>query len=514
MNNKIYDFLPGISGYGQAAPKGETGNKGTSVYYTPYRLSFESDYDLCIDRINNNYELSDNYVKKMEYPYSVGDVIIDSSNTPYFLIKNPNDEFELTTTGVSKKYDLSVIDDTDNDQPTENASFLTISCVTSNLKGNNKSYILANPKKRSYLENVSSPYVYYRSYYNDYAGNWIKFSLNNFVISNDNIFKFVLVLPNGKTLSKISFTYECVMFVANSEFYSCDADDTIIADLFNNITSEYSFDKEYSENTSLLIYNYFIKNRCNAYVDVISQTSGNILRYFLNVEDNIRYSPENITYEIKEYDTQTIFRSYKVFADGVKNADSITDKAHNFYYINEANMLEKDCVLRINVQNISNVRLYGKVNKYNPNNPFARTESEGITDTPKCCIYIGYPNMPIVTTNETTGEILFNYNTKYTSYVDDETISNNIPDSNISYIDLSVGNDYADLSEYFIDIALGIEINDDTYYDNDHRPTNGLSFDEDSNAACGQSDFVVFPVFASNNSMDSNVKLISEVYNG
>ena len=48
-------YMPGISSYGQEGSEGNTGDIGSSVYYTTYDLTDEDELKECNEKIKNNW---------------------------------------------------------------------------------------------------------------------------------------------------------------------------------------------------------------------------------------------------------------------------------------------------------------------------------------------------------------------------------------------------------------------------------------------------------------------------
>ena len=377
-------YLPGIVGYGQQGAPGNTGDPGSSVYYSSYDLSYDNDdknQDV-IKLIVNGKALSNNTHYDEAIVYKPNDMIIDVTGNFYKITYDMSYESFGTNNVI-----LSDI--------TTNISSFSISCITSFYANTKYGNIINNDL---YDNNVTS----YKFIHNDtntekIYGNYIQFSLmfkDGFDV-NDYTYKFVLVLPNGKTLETYSETSSKIIFVDNKLLFGNfdlltwkDTADIKLSDIINSssdisdlsITVENNdislfelLEQQQNPNTDdyetnkiiSIITSYLIKNNCSGYVEMINKESG--INYRINISDvfidnvdkdsslkedsthinhiventvNVKWKPNIYSYPIAKFlknSDGTLFNpfiSYCMFeTDDKNNKLSETGLSEQFYFV-------------------------------------------------------------------------------------------------------------------------------------------------------------------------------------
>ena len=171
IDAKGYNFLqqnsPGNDGYGQIGLKGETGENGNSVYFTPYRLSGENnDYERCLTLINEGKELSNN----LEYEsknviYKTNDIIVDKLGNVYIIIINEG------------AFDIKFLN---NIFTQGNITGSELICRLNAVFTDSSSEYYYKKRNNNFLgeynSRTGSPYIYHRDRYQDkLCGGWLYF---------------------------------------------------------------------------------------------------------------------------------------------------------------------------------------------------------------------------------------------------------------------------------------------------------------------------------------------------
>ena len=301
-------YMPGISSYGQEGSEGNTGDIGSSVYYTTYDLSDEDELKKCNEKIKNNLVLSDTDNSQLyNKEYMLGDIVIDTLGN-IFVIESGADGLEILST-------------TSEDESPVKEMFkdFTVKVSTS---------FLRNSAYPGYVENSDVITLDKIKNYGSAGidqlrekifGNWITFSITPTVKSEPYVYTFCLVLPSKEVLSINTSSPYGKMFVDNryfsqvSEYARIPEDDPngtgnimFGSDVRNKIgnasadrfikdsiykfeynngfgTSEYEFEEYYAEEAKYasMLISYLIHRTCSAYVEVKNKYTGKIYRYEL-----------------------------------------------------------------------------------------------------------------------------------------------------------------------------------------------------------------------------------------
>lgn len=296
IDAKGYNFLqqnsPGNDGYGQIGLKGETGENGNSVYFTPYRLSSDdpenpADTSICLELIREGKELSNNseYESK-DITYKVNDLILDKLGNVYI----------LNSAGELRKI---------NNIFTQGSIAGTLTCTAHAIFSDPSDEYYYQKQNYNFLgeynSKTGSPYIYHRDrYQNKLCGSWIHFSISipeNEQLFFNNIYKYVILLPNGQKVEKVSNNSSCTIFLDNRYFYSCRFSDTINTRLktianYLSIGENNEYEPEF---TYELITNGL--PLCKTYVEITNRDTHITYRIYA---DNIDLNIENITSEVTE----------------------------------------------------------------------------------------------------------------------------------------------------------------------------------------------------------------------
>ena len=299
IDAKGYKFLqqnsPGNDGYGQKGIKGDTGDSGNSVYFTPYILSKDSQKAICEQLIIEGKELSDNpeYAAK-NIEYKVNDLILDKLGDVYMLKTWREEDFYE---GESP-YNIAYLN---NIFSVGSITGSSLNCVL-NINFSEPEYEYYYKKYNDsfigpYNNKSSSPYIYHRDRYKSrICGGWLSFAIPTSIQDYQNyLYKYVLMLPNGQRIEKISNTSSCEMFVDNRYFYSCRFSSEVnneLSELANyhsiNNTGEYEPDFTRKLLTEAMPL-------CTAYVEITNRDSRKIYRIYadsISLEGVEGYEPE------------------------------------------------------------------------------------------------------------------------------------------------------------------------------------------------------------------------------
>lgn len=311
-------YMPGISSYGQEGSEGNTGDIGSSVYYTTYDLTDEDELKKCNEKIKNNLVLSDTDNSQLyNKEYMLGDIVIDALGN-IFVIESGSDGLEiLSTTSETESYTKEMFKD------------FTVKVVTS---------FLRNPEYPGYVENTEPVTLDKIRNYSSVGidqlrkkifGNWITFSITPLVKTEPYVYTFCLVLPSKEVLSITSDNPYAKMFVDNRYFSQVSLLNTYAripeddpydtgklmfgSDVRNKVghadaytfiqdsiykfkfgtTIEYPFEEYYKEEAKYasMLISYLIHRTCSAYVEIKNKYTGKIYRYELRDSEDSSDTP-------------------------------------------------------------------------------------------------------------------------------------------------------------------------------------------------------------------------------
>lgn len=311
-------YMPGISSYGQEGSEGNTGDIGSSVYYTTYDLSDEDELKKCNEKIKNNLVLSDTDNSQLyNKEYMLGDIVIDTLGN-IFVIESGADGLEILSTTSE---DESPVKEMFKDFTVKvSTSFLRNSAYPGYVENED---VITLDKIRNY-SSVGIDQLREKIF-----GNWITFSITPLVKSEPYVYTFCLVLPSKEVLSINTSNPYGKMFVDNryfsqvSEYAKIPEDDPggtgnimFGSDVRNKIgnasadrfikdsiykfeydsgfgTSEYEFEEYYAEEAKYasMLISYLIHRTCSAYVEVKNKYTGKIYRYELRDNEDSSDTP-------------------------------------------------------------------------------------------------------------------------------------------------------------------------------------------------------------------------------
>lgn len=224
--NVLPEYLPGIPSYGQEGAPGNTGNKGSSIYYSAYCLSNPAELLEANKKIKTNSLLSNNsdYTSPSYAIYQKDDIIIDSEGK-FYTLKEVNGELKISSVNSGEE---------ENNKSTIKKSLFKdfkVKCVTGLTKSSKQySYKIENDlydkSNDSYKNNAKyyriSPFIYHSPQYREYIfGNYLYFYAIPASENSSYHYKFCLVLPNGETLIEHSDTGDALMFIDNRHLFAC-----------------------------------------------------------------------------------------------------------------------------------------------------------------------------------------------------------------------------------------------------------------------------------------------------
>ena len=308
----IPTYKPGCAAYGQDGTNANTGETGSSVYYSSIDFSniFTSDKST-LSKINSLIKsgkpLSNNDIlvknENDRINYKPNDIIIDSTGSFYYL--------DEALSVKSCDFDVEV-----KSELAKNIKNFNVYCTT-------KYYNSAKIKNETQNVFINNDVTSYKFIHNDsnsdkLYGNYIKFDLN-FESSFDYskfIFKYVLILPDGRVLEHYNNAASDVIFIENRLLFNC-VDSLTKCDMasitmqkikdsleeknqwndLSVVTPDEHLNKTLKEllsydgvsNNGLssksisIIMSYVIRNNCYAYVEILDKETGEMFR--LNVDD-------------------------------------------------------------------------------------------------------------------------------------------------------------------------------------------------------------------------------------
>lgn len=84
-----YEYAPGYVNIGVNGEQGKQGSHGNAMYFTDYELNNSYDIELALQKIENNYVLSNNTIIQLQgREYKVNDIILSNSGNCYKLIES------------------------------------------------------------------------------------------------------------------------------------------------------------------------------------------------------------------------------------------------------------------------------------------------------------------------------------------------------------------------------------------------------------------------------------------
>lgn len=290
--NVIPTYMPGVPSYGQEGSRGNTGDRGSSVYYTSY--TFPEDIVKCNTKIQEKKSLSNNIDEDNYNEYMEGDLVIDSLGNIY--------KIKLIDGELAISYDMDVHDSTN----IGGEIFKNFRCkvITSLSSTGQRSSHKEIDRDYNLLAQYSSPMLYHSEVFKHTVyGNWISFSIKK-IVESDDIFsyKFSLILPNGEVLSTLTYNNEAEIFIENRYLYGCfgcadffiDSDD-----LVNFLGPDIAYRIKNNSVDNLIDYRFFLMNNessvyasvliscyiykyCTAFVEIYNSNTGKVYRYDLN----------------------------------------------------------------------------------------------------------------------------------------------------------------------------------------------------------------------------------------
>ncbi len=287
IDAKGYKFLqqnlPGNDGYGQIGLRGDAGRDGNSVYFTPYVLSTDEGMAECVRLLMEEKELSNNpRYESSHIEYKVNDIILDKLGDVYILKTRKGE-----TAGSNLPFTIAYL----NNIFSQGSITGSVLQCKLNLSADSSSDFYYRKKYNDsfigrYNNSSGSPYIYHRDrYVSRICGAWLYFTIPVLEQNYGNyIFKYVLLLPNGQRLEKVTETTSCEMFIDNRYFYGCRFPDETMNEL-RNIAGYHSIEdnKEYEFPFTYALVSCYT-DLCKAYVDITNKDTHRIYRIYA---DNI-----------------------------------------------------------------------------------------------------------------------------------------------------------------------------------------------------------------------------------
>lgn len=292
-------YLPGVPGYGQKGAPGNTGESGSSIYFSSYNLGEQSNRDDAVEKIKNGLPLSNNQLytgNTKSINYIDGDIFIDTAGN-FYILKKENGEFKIEQI-YSGIYSQSPIVFNRFD-----VEFKTSFVNDENIQtDDDKKYLWRqeNPLFISADTNDRTGNKIHDDYYSQYIyGNFIRFNLN-IVSENPCDYRFYLEFPSGETLDIVSESSDAVFFIDNKYCYSCNDFYEYTAKIPQNSTSIFkniadnNGTEEYTKSVAAVyddskfgpasaeftaLTEHYIAYRCKIYADVTDRQLGNIYRF-------------------------------------------------------------------------------------------------------------------------------------------------------------------------------------------------------------------------------------------
>lgn len=321
--NVLPEYLPGIPSYGQEGAPGNTGDKGSSIYYSAYCLSDPSDLLEAQKKIKTNSLLSNNsiYSSPSYADYQKDDLILDSEGK-FYILKEVNGELKISN--------VNSAEDSNNVIKKSLFKDFKVKCITGLTKSADRyPYKVKNTlydKSNDFYHNIAryykvSPYSYHSPQYREYMyGNYLYFYAIPAGVNSSYHYKFCLTLPNGETFTSHSDSGDAIMFIDNRHLFACsgfydykfelpDSEELkftkIPTDVYNKPKSlreyfgithagstSYSVDVDEADTYVSLVASYYLQEYATAYFEATDITTSKTYRIDLN---DIFYTSKNYT---------------------------------------------------------------------------------------------------------------------------------------------------------------------------------------------------------------------------
>lgn len=282
---------PGITGYSQKGSIGDTGERGSQIYFTPYVGNDAS----CIEKIKNGKELSNNPNYNSEsITYYDNDMVLDINGDLWKIViiysLLPEESGKITAVNMIKQNNiLSYFTSTNT------ASFISSFNVNNDTDSTlHTIHSYAQPKQNDIsvsVTTVNSLYQYYRDILKPYSyGNWYKMTvdfINSAIISDSYSFKFVIVLPNGITVEKVSNSRSNWIFIDNRLLYGIRSavDSSNYTDLKTAISYQSGINNNENTYNTVTKFADMISKYGKAYVEIMDKNSGLVYRVYANISN-------------------------------------------------------------------------------------------------------------------------------------------------------------------------------------------------------------------------------------
>lgn len=386
----VPSYKPGFPGYGQDGANANTGAIGASVYYSSIDFSTIFENTSLLEKVNylikNGKSLSNNDVLVQaenvnSINYKENDIIIDSTGAFYYL----SDDLSLNKCDFNKDLKSEIA---------KNIKFLDVYCAT-------KYYRSASLTNETNNNSIDQTVTSYKFIHNDnntekLYGNYVKFDLSfkeTFDTSNL-IYKFVLILPDGRVLEHYNTSSSDLIFVENKLLFNCvdaltgkdmasitmkDIKDALVKQNKWTELSVTTDDSDFETPLKDLVYyygvssnnlssisvsiimSYIIRNNCSAYVEISDKSNGEVYRldvddstikvsddqnnlndHIKEGSDNARWKPNITEYPIAKYlknEDGTLFYPFISYVMFSNETPSTFDMAENnvfaqFYFTN------------------------------------------------------------------------------------------------------------------------------------------------------------------------------------
>jgi hypothetical protein len=270
---------PGIVGYSQLGSIGDTGAAGSQIYFTPY--SGDASTGVITNILNSGKELSNNKnYDSVNVDYSANDLILDI-NGDLWKIGQYNEQ--SSTDEIIVKYSIYKQNNILSYYDSSFIANLDVSNVTSASLNTIHSY--AQPKP-SDVTTESLPYQFYRDrYYSCSYGNWYRMDVSFYketTLPDNYVYKFVVVLPSGITVEKVSTYKTDYIFIDNRILYGerTITDSSIYNRLKNTIHYTTGINNNEKSKSTVDIFDILIKAVCKIYAEIIDKNSGKVYRIY------------------------------------------------------------------------------------------------------------------------------------------------------------------------------------------------------------------------------------------
>ncbi len=323
--NVLPEYLPGIPSYGQEGAPGNTGAKGSSIYYSAYCLSNPSELEEANRKIKTNSLLSNNpdYTSPSYAVYQKDDLIIDSESK-FYILKEIDGELKISNVTSSENGDKSA----SKRMPFKD---FKVKCITGLTKSSNEyRYDVPNElydkDEAPFYSSISkyykiSPFIYHsQQYRSSMFGNYLYFYVVPSSGNSSYHYKFCLTLPNGETLTSHSDTGDTIMYIDNRHLFACpdfytykfnlpdeaelkflkipigeDNKPKSLSEYFpsdHGFWSTYDIGRDEGDPYVTLLASFYLQERATAYFEATDLNTSKTYRVDLN---DIFYTPKNST---------------------------------------------------------------------------------------------------------------------------------------------------------------------------------------------------------------------------